>query len=101
MQQLSHNIELLSVDLDKSKRDQQALDKNNERLALENEKISKNIPELKMTIDNLRQKIQLNEMLKEVDLDELKMLKQNNMSVNSAIVNLVSRWETLEGKSTL
>ena len=98
MKEESHTIELLSVDLDKSKRDQQVLVKENEQTHAENEKVARTIPELKLAIDNMLQKIQLNEMLKEVDLDELKMLKQNNLSVNSAIAGLVQRWESLEGK---
>ena len=93
-----HNMEIMAVDLEKLRRDQQVLDKESSQFHAENEKIAKTVPELKERIESLRQKIQLNEMLKEVDLDEIKMLKQNNMSVNSAIANLITRWETLEGK---
>ena len=94
-----HNIEILSIDLEKLRHELDKISKENSELFSDNEKISKNIPELKERIENLTQKIQLNEILKEVDLDELKMLKQNNMTVNSAITNLVSRWEALEAKS--
>ena len=94
--QVAHGIELLSLDLNKAKRENDVAGKENDQFMAENEKISKGIPELKGYIETMRQKIQLNEMLKEVDIDELKMLKQNNMSVNSAIVNLVSRWEALD-----
>ncbi len=98
LQQESHNIELLSIDLDKTKQDLVVVAKDNERLHAENEKVARTIPEQKATIDGLKQRVQLNEMLKEVDVDELKMLKQNNMSVNSAIAGLVTRWESLDGK---
>ena len=93
-----HNIEVLSIDLNKLRKDLDAFSKENSQLFSDNESISKNIPELKEKIENLKQKIQLNEILKEVDLDELKMLKQNNMEVNSAITNLVARWEALEAQ---
>jgi len=89
---------LLTVDLEKIKGETGKLEKENNQYVADNEKTSKSVPELKDKIENLRQKIQLNEMLKEVDLDEIKMLKQNNMSVNSAITGLVQRWENLEGK---
>lgn len=51
-----------------------------------------------MEIDKVYQRMQLGEILKDVDIEELKMLRQNNLSVNSAITTLVSKWETLEGK---
>lgn len=89
---------MLTVDLEKIKGETGKLEKENNQYVADNEKTSKSVPELKDKIENLRQKIQLNEMLKEVDLDEIKMLKQNNMSVNSAITGLVQRWENLEGK---
>ena len=93
-----HNIEVLSIDFNKLRNDLDAFSKENSQLFSDNESISKNIPELKEKIENLKQKIQLNEILKEVDLDELKMLKQNNMEVNSAITGLVARWEALEAQ---
>ncbi len=47
-------------------------------------------------IESLRQKIKVNELLKEVDVDELKMMRENNLSVNSALSDLVGKWEALE-----
>jgi chromosome segregation ATPase len=93
-----HNIEILNVDLGKLRRELDELNKENGQLTTENEAISKNLPELRKRIEDLRQKIQLNEILKEVDLEDMKMLKQNNIAVNSAITNLISRWENLENK---
>jgi len=93
-----YNIEILNVDFGKLKRELQELNRENSELEMENEAISKNLPELKKRIEDLRQKIQLNEILKEVDLEDMKMLKQNNMAVNTAITNLISRWENLENK---
>ncbi len=68
LQQESHNIELLSIDLDKTKQDLVVVAKDNERLHAENEKVARTIPEQKATIDGLKQRVQLNEMLKEVRL---------------------------------
>jgi chromosome segregation ATPase len=95
----THNIEITTIDLEKLRKELADYNKENQQLLNENEKISKNIPELKQTIEDLRQKIQLNEILKEIDLDELKMLKQNNITVNNSIANLISRWESLEANS--
>jgi len=93
-----YNIEILNVDFLKLKKELQELNKENSELEMENEAIARNLPELKKRIEDLRQKIQLNEILKEVDLEDMKMLKQNNMAVNTAITNLISRWENLESK---
>lgn len=96
--ELMHNIELLSIDINKIRQELEVYKRENERLFSDNERTSREIPDLKERISNVKQKIQLNEMLKEVDLDEIKMLRQNNMSVNSAISSLITRWETLESK---
>jgi len=95
----TRNIGILTVDLEKLKKELADYNKENQLLLNENEKISENIPELKQRIEDLRQKIQLNEILKEIDLDELKMLRQNNIAVNDSIANLISRWESLEANS--
>lgn len=65
---------------------------------MENEKIQANITELEAEIEKVQQRMQINEILKDVDVDELKMLSQNNLTVNSAIANLVSKLDTIEGK---
>eukprot|EP00826_Nyctotherus_ovalis_P033229 TRINITY_DN2682_c0_g1_i15.p2 TRINITY_DN2682_c0_g1~~TRINITY_DN2682_c0_g1_i15.p2 ORF type:complete len:127 (+),score=43.98 TRINITY_DN2682_c0_g1_i15:593-973(+) len=96
MREETHSVELLSVDLGKLRKELEIYNRENRQLLEDNERMSKDIPELRQRIETLRQKVQLNEILKEVDLDELKMLRQNNMAVNDSISNLITRWESLE-----
>lgn len=98
IQTLSDANELSLIDLQKSSKELELYEKENEEIVAENEKMQENIKELKAEIEKATQKMQLADLLKDVDIEELKMLKQNNMSVNSAIVNLVKKWESIEPK---
>ena len=46
----------------------------------------------------IQQKIELNSLLKDIDLNELKMLTQNNAMVNSSLNTLMSRWDKVQSK---
>lgn len=58
----------------------------------ENEKYEKDIKDLRVKIDEIQQKIELNSMLKDIDIGELKMLTQNNAIVNNSINTLITKW---------
>jgi ribosomal protein L12E/L44/L45/RPP1/RPP2 len=98
LQICQNSNELALVDLEKTNKEYVFLQKNNKDLQIENEKIQANITELGIEIEKVQQRAQINEILKDVDLDELKMLSQNNLTVNSAIANLVSKLDIIEGK---
>ena len=58
----------------------------NERLKAENEELEQNIKKTRIDIDEIQQKIELNAMLKDIDVNELKVLSQNNAIVNNNII---------------
>lgn len=72
----------------------------NGKLNEENDKYEKDIKELRIKIDEIQQKIELNSMLKDIDVGELKMLTQNNAIVNNSINNLISKWDKVHAKLT-
>ncbi len=63
--------------------------KKNNEFEEENKKIQK---EISMTM----QKIDINNLLKEIDIEDMKILSQTNKQMNSAIHNLISKWETIQ-----
>ena len=70
----------------------------NEKLRQENDELEQNIKKTRIDIDEIQQKIELNAMLKDVDVNELKVLSQNNAIVNNNINNLLSKWDKVHSK---
>ena len=70
----------------------------NERLKNENDELEKNIKKTRIDIEEIQQKIELNAMLKDIDVNELKVLSQNNAIVNNNINNLLSKWDKVHSK---
>lgn len=63
--------------------------KKNAEFEADNEKLNKDIA------SNI-QKIDINYLLKEVDIEDLRLLAQNNKMMNSALHNLIGKWETIQ-----
>ena len=70
----------------------------NKKMSEENEKYEKDIKDLCVKIDEIQQKIELNSMLKDIDIGELKMLTQNNAIVNNSINTLITKWDKVHAK---
>ena len=70
----------------------------NERLRNENDELEQNIKKTRIDIEEIQQKIELNAMLKDIDINELKVLSQNNAIVNNNINNLLSKWDKVHSK---
>ena len=70
----------------------------NERLRNENDELEKNIKKTRIDIEEIQQKIELNAMLKDIDVNELKVLSQNNAIVNNNINNLLTKWDKVHSK---
>jgi len=70
----------------------------NERLRTQNEKLEVEIKSLYRKTDEVLQKIELNNLLKDIDINELKLLSQNNAVVNSSINNLLGKWDKIHLK---
>ena len=70
----------------------------NKKMSEENEKYEKDIKDSRVKIDEIQQKIELNSMLKDIDIGELKMLTQNNAIVNNSINTLITKWDKVHAK---
>ncbi len=70
----------------------------NEKLRQENDELEQNIKKTRIDIEEIQQKIELNAMLKDIDVNELKVLSQNNAIVNNNINNLLSKWDKVHSK---
>jgi len=70
----------------------------NEKLRTENEQLEQNIKKTRIDIEEIQQKIELNAMLKDIDVNELKVLSQNNVIVNNNINQLLSKWDKVHSK---
>ena len=62
--------------------------KKNEEFELENAKLTK---EISATL----QKIDINNLLKEVDIEDLRLVAQNNKQMTSALHQLLNKWENI------
>jgi hypothetical protein len=65
----------------------------NDKLRMVNNKLEIDSSELRYKLDELKQKVELNSILKDIDVEELKLLSQNNAMVNNSISNLVTKWD--------
>ena len=70
----------------------------NERLRNENDELEKNIKKTRIDTEEILQKIELNAMLKDVDINELKVISHNNVILNSDIKELLTRWDKVHSK---
>lgn len=74
------------------------LEEENAKLFEMNEKLDEDIKESNIKMEEAMQRLKLNEMLKDVDISELKMLAQNNNLVNENINQLMSKWDKVYSK---
>ena len=63
--------------------------KKNAEFEAENEKLN-------MEIMAYIQKIDINNLLKEVDIEDLRLLAQNNKMMTSALHQMLTKWETIQ-----
>ena len=54
--------------------------------------------DFKEKLEVLKKKVEINEQLKTIDLEELKMLSRSNLIMNNNINDLISKWEGLQEK---
>jgi chromosome segregation ATPase len=74
-------------------------DKENTDYTSKNEELEKENEELEQKIKDLNTKIDLNNLLKEVNMDDLKLAATNSESMNSALLTMIRRWDTIEGQN--
>jgi len=82
--------------------DNKVIDENllneNAKLKAANTKLEEDTKALLINIDEITQKIELNTILNDIDINELKMLTQNNAIVNNSINNLMAKWDKVNTK---
>ena len=54
--------------------------------------------EMREKLEFLKKKIEINEQLKNIDLEELKLIAKSNIVMNNNINDLISKWEFLQEK---
>ena len=55
--------------------------------------------ELRERLEFIKKKVEINDQLKNIDLEELKMLSRSNLLMNNTITDLIAKWETLQAKN--
>ena len=79
----------LNEELGKIQKENDEYIKKNTEYEKENELLNK---EIQTTI----QKIDINALLKEIDVEDMKLLAQNNKNMNMALHSLISKWENIQ-----
>ena len=70
----------------------------NERIRNENDELEKNIKKTRIDTEEILKKIELNAMLKDIDINELKVISRNNAIVNNNINELLNKWDKVHSK---
>ena len=92
---------LLSQLQTKNKRDAEELadlEKSNDTLLKDNEKYTEGNSKLQKEIFQTIQRIDVATLIKEVDIEELKMLANNNISMNMGFQAMLQKWDAIQNK---
>ena len=73
----------------------------NVKLIKQNEDYDKKNAKLDAEILELIQRVEVAALLKQVDLEEMNLLAQNNVSMNKAFASLLNSWQRIENKDDL
>jgi hypothetical protein len=96
--EVTNHIHGLNLSIEENKLSLTALQQENELYFTNANKAETDIKILKKKIEEMQQKIELNTILKDIDVNELKVLSQNNAMVNSSINSLISKWDKVQSK---
>lgn len=75
------------------------LTKHNDELLLNNKAAEEENKKLKQQIATTIQRIDINNLLKEIDIEELQLLAKNNKTMNFAVENLITKWNFITSKN--
>ena len=81
---------------DKSKVELQTLVEENDFFQKKNAEFEADNEKLNREIMAYIQKIDINNLLKEVDIEDLRLLAQNNKMMTSALHQMLTKWETIQ-----
>lgn len=90
--QLTSQNAIMSEDEVQLKEENSKIIEENESLEAENSKLKKQIAE---TI----QRIDINNLLKEIDIEEMQLLAKNNKQMNFSMENLITKWNFIMTKN--
>lgn len=96
--ELKNAIDQHNIMIEEEKVTLTAIVTENDKLKIQNEKLEAEIKILYKKTDEILQKIELNNLLKDIDINELKLLSQNNAVVNSSINSLIGKWDKIHSK---
>lgn len=88
LSQLHAHEEKMASELEKLQKENDFYAKKNADFEVDNANLNK---EIQATI----QKIDINYLLKEIDIEDLRLVAQNNKVMSSAIHNLIGKWESI------
>lgn len=71
----------------------------NEKLIQENGALEKQNSELKNKISETIQRIDINNLLKEIDIEEMQLLAKNNKMMNQSMEALITKWNYIQKKN--
>jgi len=74
------------------------LTKHNDELKIDNKIAEDENLKLKEKIATTIQRIDINNLLKEIDIEELQLLAKNNKTMNFAMENLMTKWNFITGR---
>ena len=72
--------------------EEKQLTEGNAKLLDDNKKLEDENADLKKKISMTVQRIDINNLLKEIDIEELQLLAKNNKQMNFSLENLVTKW---------
>lgn len=78
--------------------DEASFKEKNTKLDEKNKELDKKNLKLKKDIQDAIQKIEINDLLKEIDVEEIQLLAQNNKTMNNAMTNLITKWNVITQK---
>ena len=94
LSQLQSQKKRMTVDLEQ-------VTETNVKLIKQNEDYDKKNAKLDADILELIQRVEVAALLKQVDLEEMNLLAQNNVSMNKAFASLLNSWQRIENKDDL
>ena len=68
----------------------------NSNILKENDKYEADNEKLQVTIMELIQRIDVSTLLKEIDMEEMRHLANQNMTMNMAFQSLINKWEVIK-----
>ena len=77
--------------------EEELLQTQNKKLLAENEELENENSDLKKKIALTIQRIDINNLLREIDIEELQLLARNNKQMNYIFENMMTKWNYITG----